>query len=185
MTRQPRFAFLCGSLRAQSINKKLQQTLMELAQAKGAFTENVNIADYHLPLYHGDHPMPEGVHKLIGQLKSFDAVIIVTPEYNGGLPPVLKNAIDWTSLVEKGHITEPIYGLAACSPGSMGGIMCLRQLNYILMRLGACVVPKQVGIGNADSAFDTQGNLVSERYQKYAEKMLDQVFDRIVQKAHA
>lgn len=182
MTTSPKIAFVCGSLREGSINRKLEKCLMKRAKALGAKVSKVDLGAYDLPLYHGDLPLPAGVKKLIRRLKSFDGVIIVTPEYNGGLPPVLKNAIDWTSTVETGHISGPVYGIAACSPGALSGIMCLRQLNFILMRLGAHVVPKQLGVGNADAAFDAKGDLVSGRTSDLANDMLGQVMERIAQK---
>jgi len=100
----PRIGFLCGSLREGSINQALSKALQKRVKARGVKTGEINLATYNLPLYHGDLKPPTGVKKLITRMKSFDGIIIVSPEYNGGLPPVLKNAIDWTSTVEMGHI---------------------------------------------------------------------------------
>jgi NAD(P)H-dependent FMN reductase len=88
---------------------------------------------------------------------------------------LLKNVIDWTSTVETGHLTGPVYGIAACTPGPMSGIMCLRQLHYILNRLGASVVPTQVGCGNASAAFDGEGRLAAEPANSLSDKMLGQL----------
>ncbi len=178
----PRIALTCGSLRADSINLKLLKALQKKIKAKGAKSSYINIGDYDLPLYHGDLPEPTGVKKLIRRLKSFDGVIIVTPEYNGSLPPVLKNAIDWTSTVETGHISEPVYGIASCSPGPMSGIMAMRELQFLLMRLGAELVPKQVGCGFGGQAFDAKGHLTAEPASTFADVMIAQMLERIARK---
>lgn len=168
-------AFICASLRHGSINQKLETALMIKAAALGAEPTKIDLADYEMPLFHGDIKGPETVKALIERLKSFEAVVMITPEYNGSLPPLLKNVIDWTSTVETGHLTGPVYGIASCTPGPMSGIMCLRQLHYILNRLGATVVPTQVGCGNASAAFDGQGRLSTEPANSLSDKMLGQL----------
>jgi len=178
----PKIALICGSLRTGSINHTLLKALQKRLKAADAKTSEVKLSDYEMPLYHGDLETPPTVKKLIRRLKGFDGVVIVTPEYNGGLPPLLKNAIDWTSTVETGHISGPVYGIASCTPGALSGIMCLRQLNFILMRLGAHVIPVQVGTGNASKAFDAKGNLIAESSSKLADKMIDQMLTLIAQK---
>ena len=178
----PKIALICGSLRNESINHTLLKALQKRVKSAGAKATEVKLSDYDLPLYHGDLETPPAVKKLIRRLKGFDGVVIVTPEYNGGLPPVLKNAIDWTSTVETGHISGPVYGIAACSPGPMSGIMCLRQLQFILMRLGAELVPQQVGCGHGGSAFDSKGNLTAQPAATFADKMISHMLERIARK---
>lgn len=175
----PSIGFLCGSLRKGSINQQFSKALQKKAKAAGAKTGEVNLATYDLPLYHGDLKTPAGVKKLIKRMKSFDGIVMISPEYNGGLSPVLKNAIDWTSTVETGHINGKVYGVASCTPGPMSGIMVMRQMQFILMRLGADLVPAQAGCGFAGEAFDKKGLLVAEPAGTLADKMLDQMLTRI------
>jgi NAD(P)H-dependent FMN reductase len=179
----PKIALICASLRKDSINKKLELALEKRLKADGAEPVRIDLGEYDLPLYHGDLELPDGVKRLVTDLTACDGVIVVTPEYNGGLPPLLKNAIDWTSTFSTDHFTGPVWGLASCTPGPMSGIMCMRQLNYILMRVGTEVVPTQVGVGNAASAFDEDGHLVAEPSSGLAEKMMASLFLRIKQKA--
>lgn len=175
----PRIGFLCGSLRKDSINQKLSKALQKKVKSAGARTGEINLATYDLPIYHGDLKTPANVKKLISRMKGFDGIIIVSPEYNGGLPPVLKNAIDWTSTVEMGHITGKVFGIASCTPGPMSGIMAMRQIQFILMRLGADLVPAQTGCGFAEKAFDKKGQLVAQPASTFADKMIDQMLTRI------
>lgn len=179
----PLIGFLCGSLRKGSINKKLEIALTEKVKTQGASlgvqTREINLSDYDLPLYHGDLAKPQGVDQLIADMKSCDGIIITSPEYNGSLPPVLKNAIDWTSTVTMDHFSKPVFGIASCSPGAMSGIMGLRELAYILTRLGGNLVPIQLGVGHADSAFTKDGALSSQEINARAEAMISHMLDRI------
>jgi len=90
-----KIAILVGSLRAQSINRLLAQTLEKLAADDVEFF----YADIDLPLFNQDieADMPERAKALKAVIKVADGVLIVTPEYNRGVPGVLKNAIDWAS----------------------------------------------------------------------------------------
>lgn len=179
----PIIGFICGSLRVGSINKKLETALAARVEAVGATTVIVDLSDYDLPLFHGDLDTPAKLLPLVDRLKSLDGIIIVSPEYNGGLPPVLKNMIDWVSTVAKEPFVNPVYGIASCTPGPMSGIMCMRQINYILMRLGAEVMPTQIGTGNASKAFDDEGRLTAQPSSDLADKLIASMLSRIDQKA--
>ena len=172
MSSSPTIGFICGSLRSGSINKQLEKVLIKRFKRAGGKTSSINLAAYDLPLYNGDIKTPPGVKKLIRKIKSCDGVVVVSPEYNGGITPVLKNAIDWTSTIGTDHFKSPYWGVASCSPGAMSGIMGMRQLNYILMRVGGKVSPIQVGVGNAEQAFNTKGELIAEPSSTLAEGLI-------------
>lgn len=179
MANAPKIGFISGSLRGGSINQKLMRALRKRVKDAGAKTTEIDLGKYDLPIFHGDLETPAAVKKLVTKMKSCDGIIIVTPEYNGCLPPVLKNAIDWTSTTGTAQFTGPIYGIASCTPGPMSGIMCLRQLHYILNRVGAHVVTTHVGTGHASAAFDAKGNLTAQPSTMLADKMIDQLLTRI------
>lgn len=178
----PIIGFICGSLRTGSINKKLEAALSARAEAAGGSAVVIDLSEYELPLFHGDLETPENLSNLVERLSSLDGIIIVSPEYNGGLPPVLKNMIDWVSTVAKAPFVNPVYGIASCTPGPMSGIMCMRQINYILMRLGGEVMPTQVGTGNASKAFDADGQLTAQPSSDLADKLISSMLTRIAQK---
>ena len=88
-------AVFVGSLRRESVNRKLARALEKLAEGRLAFA----YPDLDLPLYNDDlweGPLP-AVHAMKDAIAAADGVLFVTPEYNRSLPPVLKNAIDWAS----------------------------------------------------------------------------------------
>lgn len=175
----PIIGFICGSLRKGSINKQLEKALIKRFKRAGSKTTSINLATYDLPLFHGDLDVPAGAKKLARKIQSCDGVVVVSPEYNGGLPPVLKNAIDWTSTLGTTHFSSAYWGIASCTPGPMSGIMCMRQINYILMRVGAHVSPIQVGAGNAAQIFDEKGELIGEPCSTLADKLIVDMLARV------
>lgn len=181
-----RIALISGSTRTGSINAQLVKAVSLVFKDLGAKPTIISLKDYEMPIYDGDYEeangVPKSVKNLIRRLKGFDGVFISTPEYNGGLPALLKNTIDWTTRVELGHFKGPVYGVGACSPGPMSGIMAMRELQFILMRLGAHVLPTQVGTGFAAKAFEKNGRLVDGFSKNQATLMASQMLNQIKQK---
>jgi len=177
----PIIGFMCGSLRSGSINAALTQALTARFDAAGVESRQIDLGSYDLPIFHGDLEAPDGVARLKADMRACDGLVIVTPEYNGSLPALLKNAIDWVSVTGKEQFVEPIYGIASCTPGPMSGIMVLRELNYILTRVGADVVQAQVGVGLAAKAFDENGDLIIQPSSDLADAMMGQLLTRIAQ----
>ena len=154
-----KIGFLCGSLREGSINQKLQGALMHRYAQAGFDVDAVDLGEYPLPIYHGDAGSPEALQPLIDRLNTFDGVVVVTPEYNGGLPALLKNSIDWITTVSTEPFKGAVWGVAACTPGPLSGVVCMRELALLLMRIGGQTCPTFIGVGNAGAAFDADGLL--------------------------
>ena len=103
----PRILIIPGSLRTGSHNAKLAAVAAyEFAQA-GVDVTRISLADFPLPIYDGDLQAKSGVPKHALNLKrmigAHHGVLIVSPEYNASVPPLLKNAIDWVSRVQELH----------------------------------------------------------------------------------
>ncbi len=101
MTVKPeiRVLALVGSLRAASVNRQIAQLAAD--SAPGGVTVTLCEGLGGLPFYNEDLDTPEALPAAVAELRSAgadaDAVLVVTPEYNGSIPGVLKNAIDWLS----------------------------------------------------------------------------------------
>ncbi len=180
---QPIIGLLSGSTRAASMNRKLGAAMAHVFTEAGAKAQVVDLNDYDMPLYNGDyedeHGVPEATHRLIETLLVCDGVFIATPEYNGCMPPLLKNTIDWMSRVGLEQFSRPVYAIGAASPGPLSGIMALRQLHFILARLGAHIVPTQLGVGSYGQAFDTDGRFADESTAGRATKLATQMLTAI------
>lgn len=151
-----------GSLRKHSVNK----SVLELAQRyvpEGAEMEIISLAD--LPMFNQDlEPNePESVRHFKQAIREADAVVITTPEYNGSIPGVLKNALDWASRPagQSAFIGKPVALLGA--GGRAGTASAQQHLRFILQRQRADVLEKpEVYITNAWEKFDAEGNLIDE-----------------------
>ncbi len=143
---------------------------------QGANPVIIDLKKYDMPIYNGDYELEHGIPKttknLVRRLKSCDGVFIATPEYNGCLPALLKNTIDWTTRVEMGQFTGPVYGIGAATPGGLSGIMALRQLHFILTRLGADIVSSGIGVGFAGKAFDNKGRFAEDKISSFAQNLV-------------
>ena len=180
---KPRIGLLSGSTRKASMNRKLVAAMAAIVTDAGAKIDIIDLSDYDMPLYNGDYEdengVPDAAHNLIKTLVACDGVFIATPEYNGCMPPLLKNTIDWTSRVGLEQFSRPIYAIGAASPGPLSGIMALRQLHFILARLGAHIVPTQLGVGRSGKAFDGEGLFADERTAARALKLATQMLNAI------
>jgi chromate reductase, NAD(P)H dehydrogenase (quinone) len=153
-----------ASLRTGSLNVRLAATVAhELSQA-GAEVRRISLADFPLPIYDGDLQTKSGVPKNAINLKRMigaqHGVLIVTPEYNSSIPPLLKNTIDWLTRVQDAHESrgqvfgERAFAIAAASEGQLGGARALAALRLILTACHAMVIPNQLALSFASAAYD-------------------------------
>lgn len=175
MTDKPKILCFAGSLRRDSLNKKLAQLAGKLAEQAGAEATYIDLRDFDLPIYDGDYEsekgLPEDAKKLKKIMKEHQGFIIASPEYNSSLSAALKNVIDWTSRPEPGEkslecYTGKVAGLMAASPGALGGIRGLVTVRSILGNIGVIVIPDQIAIGQAGDAFNDDGTLKDAKKQE-------------------
>jgi chromate reductase len=135
---KPRFIALSGSLRQGSFSTAV---LRGLADAAASRAEIVVHTLGEEPLYNQDldtDTPPEGVARLRAAIAEADGVIIVSPEFNYGLPGVLKNALDWASRpYGVATITGKPVMVATASPAFTGGARAQAPLNEVLLAIGA------------------------------------------------
>jgi NAD(P)H-dependent FMN reductase len=164
-----------GSLRADSCNKKFAREALRLAGAEGEF---LDLRDYPMPVYDGDieaaSGVPETAKALGKKILAADALVISTPEYNGSIPGILKNVIDWLSREKPVSLAGKHVLLLAASPGAMGGIRALWHSRQPFEVLGVHVFPGMMGLPNAYNAFDEQGKLKEEKTAQQLKATLEQ-----------
>lgn len=165
---------LSGSTREDSINKKLVQNAAEIARQMGANVKVVDLREYSMPFYDADIEqlgMPENAKRLRRLMVDSQFIIIASPEYNGSLSGVLKNAIDWASRNEDGEGSREAFqgkkfAIMSASPGAGGGIRGLDHLRTIIQNIGGEVIQKQVIVPNSYTAFDGEGQLKDPNLQQ-------------------
>ncbi len=160
-----------GSARQGSVNKKLAAVLAEETRKRGAEVSLIDLAAYPAPLYNGDleaaEGLPQSMRAFKGLVVSHDALLIVTPEYNGHVPPLLFNTLSWASRPEGDEAGAAAFrgkttAIAAASPGRLGGVRVLPRLRDYLAELGAVTIPGFMTLPGAFQAFDDKGGLLDE-----------------------
>ncbi len=161
---------ISGSLRAQSYNTML------LAEAARVFApESYALANINLPLFSEDiAEKPESVLKLHADIVAADAVIIATPEYNKNLSGVLKNALDWVSMVRPAAWEGKPVAIMSASSGVTGGVRAQYSLRHCMTTFNPRILQApEVMIGNAAEAFDSMGQLENARSVKLLTKQME------------
>jgi chromate reductase len=172
---------LCGSSRKDSLNQKLLDIAVLGAIDAGGEATRVRLGDLRLPIYEGDweaaHGLPEAAHTFKALIAEHHALLIGTPEHNGGYTALLKNSIDWASRPTASDPSglAPFGGKAAAlvsaSPGALGGLRSQIALQVSLNKIGVLVIPRSFALGAAHKAFDAQGHLADANAEKMAREV--------------
>lgn len=182
MTNTPKILAFAGSTREASYNKQLVKIAAEGAKAAGAEVTYLDLRDIPMPLYDEEleakEGIPENARKFKELMMAHRGLLIASPEYNGSLTAVLKNAIDWASRPLPGEpplalssFRDKVAVIMSASPGGLGGLRGLTHLRTILSGIGVLVLPSQQAISKAYEAFDTDGRLKDPKQQEVVEQL--------------
>ncbi len=166
-------AVLVGSLRKDSLNRKVAKVLAELAPASLKLSL-VEIGE--LPLYNQDKDQdpPAAWTALRARVKAADAVLFVTPEYNRSMPAPLKNALDVASRPygQSAWDGKPA-AVVSASPGAIGGFGANHHLRQSLVFLNVPTMQQpEAYLGGADKFFDADGKLINDGTRKFLERFM-------------
>ena len=172
----PKILVFAGSVRSGAYSGRTADAATRELAAQGAEVTRISLADYPLPLMDEDlereSGVPDNAVKLARQFVAHDALVICTPEYNGSIPPLVKNTIDWVSRVHKDGVRtlQPYSGrlVAICSSsdGHFAGIRSANHLRAVLSHIGMEVISPQVSVPHGADAFDEDGAFREERLAK-------------------
>jgi chromate reductase, NAD(P)H dehydrogenase (quinone) len=179
-------AVLIGSLRKDSINRKVANALSEVAPA-GLKLAVVEIG--HLPLYNqdGDDNPPAEWTAFRERIKAADAVLFVTPEHNRSVPAALKNALDIGSRpYGKSAWSGRPGAVVSASPSGIGGFGANHHLRQSLVFLNVpAMAQPEAYIGGADKLFDASGKLVNDGTRKFLQSFMQAYAAWITANVHA
>ena len=158
---------ISGSLRAQSLNTGLLRAAQALA-GDGLELEGATL--HGIPLYDGDLEQREGTPAAVQSLKARilanEGVLLVTPEYNNGIPGVFKNAVDWLSRPTPGMpdvLRDRPVAVIGASPGGFGTILAQAHWLPVLRTLGMRHWNGgRLMVSRAQSVFAADGTLQDE-----------------------
>jgi len=152
---------LCGSLRKDSINEHLRRHMSAKLREAGVEVTDLDLNDFPMPIFNQDiedaGETPEAAKRLAELFRSHDIVLIISPEYNGGVTPLIANLISWVSREKPNPFKHAIFGIGGLSDGKYATIFALSHLRDSLSKLGALVVPTLLGLGPWPDVFDENG----------------------------
>ena len=172
-------ALFIGSLRRESLNRKLAKALKRLGPDGWQYHE---IEFGNLPLYNGDEaqPMPSDVKQMKVRISSADAIIFVTPEYNRSVPGGLKNAIDWASRPhgENSFAGRPTL-VCGTSPGNISTAVAQQHLRAILAYLDAPAMgqPEVFIRFQPEDLISDDGEVTIQSTEKFLKKVMSEFED--------
>lgn len=169
-----RIAVIVGSLRKDSINRRLATAIARLAPAEFAF-EQLPIGD--LPLYNqdDDRNRPQSVQRLKASIEAAAGVLFVTPEYNRSVPGVLKNAIDHASRPygSNSFAKKPVAVIGA-SVGAIGSAVSQSHLKGVCIYLDMVLLGQpEVYLHFKEGLIDDSGAIADEKVQKFLHGFTD------------
>ena len=161
-----------GSLNEKSINKGLADAMPPLA-SEGMRLEIVRIPEFPLYSQEREDAFPANITAFKGRIAAADGVIIVTPEYNRGMPGSLKNVLDWTSRPTGQHPwSGKSVGVIGASSGPRGTIVAQYDLKRIMNYFGAHLMGSpEFYVDNSDKKIE-DGILKDEKAKDYLKKYL-------------
>jgi chromate reductase len=170
-----RILAFAGSLRRESYNRALLRAAVGLAP-EGLEIEIFDLAE--IPLYNGDVEAegdPEPVARFKQAIAAADGVLMATPEYNHGVPGVMKNAVDWASRPPRGAaLTGKPVGIVGASPGMTGTARGQSQLRQAFeFTQSYCMPQPELLVFRAHEKFDAEGRLTDAATAEHLRGYLD------------
>ncbi len=156
-----------GSSRKGSVSTALLAVAVAEARAQGAEITEIDLREFDLPIYDGDIEaagIPDSVLRLQAIFTAHNALLISSPEYNGGATPLLKNAIDWVSRPANGApglaaIQGKVAAILSAAAGVLGGARQQAHWRVSFQVMRVILVPETVHIAGAQNAFNVDGSL--------------------------
>ncbi|MFW2177493.1 MULTISPECIES: NADPH-dependent FMN reductase [unclassified Moraxella] len=176
-----KIAFIIGSLRKESFNRKVAEQVKAIAPASWEI-EEVKLDD--LPLYNQDFDEQtiDSYERVRKQIKQADAVIFFTPEYNRSLPACAKNVIDIATRPSGNNLwAGKKVAISTASMGGWAGSLSAVDLQKILFMLGSQVSTTMANFANVGQIFDEKGEMNDQKSKQFLQKFVND-FDAMLAK---
>jgi NAD(P)H-dependent FMN reductase len=170
-------AVIYGSVRSDRQGIKAARFIMDQLGRRGHDATLVDPLEVRLPLLdrmYKEHPKgeaPPELERLAELYRRADGFVVVSGEYNHGIPPALKNLLD--------HFLEEYFfrpsAIVCYSAGSFGGVRAAMQLRMTLAELGTVTIPSLFPIPKVQDAFDEAGRALDPAYEKRVQRFLDEL----------
>jgi NAD(P)H-dependent FMN reductase len=165
-----------GSVRRNRESAKVARFALECLRQLGRVrTELLDLKEMNIPFmeerlrFRSDPP--PGVTLFSSKINQADSIVIVTPEYNGGYPGVLKNALEYL----KDEYRRKPFGIVTVSAVETGGILCLTSLRQVVLQIGGVPIPASLLVSRVQEAFDSAGRPCDPAFLKRAKIYFDEL----------
>ncbi len=160
-----RIIVFAGSARRDSVNKHVARIATDALVRRGRDAVFVDLADYEMPLYHGDQEedngIPEAAHRLTELFATAGGFLISSPEYNGAMTALLKNTVDWITRVEFSAFGSKFIGLMAATPGKLGGANSLQIIRQWFRYMRLTIADAELALPLITSVLMVDGDTAS------------------------
>lgn len=183
------FAVLYGSVRSERQGIRAARFMLRQLESRGHAATLIDPLEVRLPLLdrmykeYAPEEAPPELRRLAALYRAVDGFVVVSGEYNHGIPPALKNLLD--------HFLEEYFfrpsAIVCYSGGSFGGVRAAMQLRMTLAELGTVTIPSLFPIPKVQAAFDEDGTALDPSYDKRVQRFLDELewFARALKPARA
>jgi NAD(P)H-dependent FMN reductase len=167
---------ILGSVRRKRESIKIARFALGCLQEFGCVqTELLDLKEMNLPIMEERlrfrNDPPPSVVLFSSRIKQADSIVIVSPEYNGGYPGALKNALEYL----KDEYRRKPFGIITVSAVETGGILCLAALRQIVLQMGGVPIPASLLVARVQEAFDSQGTPCDLAFLKRAKAYFDEL----------
>jgi NAD(P)H-dependent FMN reductase len=167
---------ILGSIRRNRESIKVANfALGKLGERNGVRTELLDLKELNLPMMEErlrfENDPPPSVNAFSSKINQANSIVIVTPEYNGGYPGVLKNALDYL----KNEYKRKPFGIITVSVADTGGILCLISLRQMVLHLGGVPIPAPLLATRIQELFASDGTLSNQRFARHADTFFDEL----------
>src|SRR5277367_4952955 len=167
---------ILGSTRRNRQSAKVAKFVLDwLRQLDQVRTELLDLKELNLPMmeerlrFRDD--APASVLEFSAKINQADSIVIVTPEYSGRYPGVLKNALDYL----KSEYKRKPFGIVTVSAVETGGILCLDGLRQVVLHLGGVPIPASLMVADVKESFDVEGKPADPTFMDRAGNFFDEL----------
>jgi NAD(P)H-dependent FMN reductase len=169
-----KIAIISGSTRLNRKSHRVALAAEKYLKNKGCEPVVLDLAALNLPMFEETiskmAEVPAGLRAFADAVKSADAAIFVSPEYNGTYTSALKNAVDFLS---ENQFSKKVVGIASVSAGPGAGMRGAMNLQELVLGVGGFAIPQMWTIGEVDKKFDENGELLDPSFAKKTDFFFD------------
>lgn len=180
-TEKPRVLVIVGGLRSQGRSRKLYAILTKLLSERECSVKSFDPKENPIPFYDEEEATENNpnVRYLLEVTQWAEGIILISPEYHGGMSGTIKNIIDFWEYLQPDYLKGKVATLMGISGGAMGASGSLLQMMMVCRVVRAWVLPRFFSVPSGGQAFDRNGEFANPTLTKRLSSILDELFETI------